>query len=343
MRELTRTRSPGLDTDLILRAAASLVLVLSVLWAAWVDGPLSTRAGASWVPDAPNYYAAGERLNAGHSLYALGPKDRPVVLDSWVPAPLLSPPLIAVVWRPLALFPLDVAVVAWAMFGFLVLIGGSLWLIWKGGRGVSIGVLLLCVPLGLTAWSGNVQSLLTPGLCCVWPWSRANRTGRSGAVVGLGTVAKLAAAPLFAWFIVTRQTRSVRAAVAFASLGLVLGLLGAGLDSHLDYVHVASEVGSAGGTALSAGGLAGLLGVPPALRGLAAPVVLLLGVGAIGATRRRADVAFAIAILVGVAGLTVVNLTNVTMLLAAFVPFGASRRSAEAGGRRASSATRGGD
>src|SRR3954451_3473833 len=56
--------------------------------------------------DATTYLAAGERLNAGHDLYKLGPGDRPVLeIPGLYSAPLLSPPPIAVMWRPIAVVP----------------------------------------------------------------------------------------------------------------------------------------------------------------------------------------------------------------------------------------------
>src|SRR5205823_2822366 len=65
------------------------------------------RAG-SQPGDAYTYLAAGQRLNAGHQLYALSPGDNPVQLNPpyWT-VPLLSPPFMAVLWRPLALLPMD--------------------------------------------------------------------------------------------------------------------------------------------------------------------------------------------------------------------------------------------
>src|SRR5439155_1700663 len=52
--------------------------------------------------DAWNYLAAGERLNAGHPLYSISPGDRPIqLLPPYWTVPLLAPPPIAVVWRPL--------------------------------------------------------------------------------------------------------------------------------------------------------------------------------------------------------------------------------------------------
>ena len=71
--------------------------------------------------DGSNYYAAGERLNAGHQLYQLQAGDRPVANSDqpnpWS-APLLSPPPIAVVWRVLALLPGDLSKYLWA-YGFI--------------------------------------------------------------------------------------------------------------------------------------------------------------------------------------------------------------------------------
>src|SRR5664280_555733 len=64
--------------------------------------------------DSFTYLAAGERLNAGHSLYALMPGDRPVDLHPpfWT-VPFLSPPPMGVVMRPFALLPGDTGAYAW--------------------------------------------------------------------------------------------------------------------------------------------------------------------------------------------------------------------------------------
>jgi Glycosyltransferase family 87 len=306
----------------LLPAAASLILLITVAWAATIDGPLSTSTRPSWVTDAPNYYAAAERLNAGHPLYELGPSDRKLALAGWEPAPLLSPPLIAVAWRPLAGLPIDFTITVWTLIGLLSLIGSCLWLVWRSGPATSIGVLILSIPIGLTAWSGNVQTLLTPALCLAWIWHAGAKPARIGAVAGVGAVLKLASAPLLVWMVVTRQTRALAAFAVFAASAALISVAGAGIASHLDYLRVASEVSRIGGTALSAGGIAALIGVPLELRTFAAPATLALGTAGIVALRHHADRAFSIAIVTGLLGLTVVNLTNVTMLLAAFVPFG---------------------
>ena len=70
------------------------------------------------------YLAAGERLNAGHPLYALSPGDRPLGMQPpyWT-VPLLSPPPIAVLFRPLAALPNELGGDGWwaieiCLFGF---------------------------------------------------------------------------------------------------------------------------------------------------------------------------------------------------------------------------------
>jgi hypothetical protein len=75
----------------------------------------ATYFGRGFVPgDAFTYLAAGERLNAGHMLYALSPGDRPVDLNPpyWT-VPLLSPPPIAVLFRAFAALPPDTGAYAW--------------------------------------------------------------------------------------------------------------------------------------------------------------------------------------------------------------------------------------
>jgi hypothetical protein len=63
--------------------------------------------------DTWNYLAAGERLNAGHSIYALVAGDRPILLEPPSAVPLISPPLVAVLWRPLAFLPDWLGMWAW--------------------------------------------------------------------------------------------------------------------------------------------------------------------------------------------------------------------------------------
>ena len=87
------------------------IVALGVLFAI-----LAVYFERGFVPgDSFTYLAAGERLNAGHPLYALSPGDRPVELHPpyWT-VPLLSPPLVAVLARPFALLSDAGAYLWWA-------------------------------------------------------------------------------------------------------------------------------------------------------------------------------------------------------------------------------------
>jgi len=76
------------------------VRLLIVAWVAfWVILACGLFLGADQI----TYQAAGERRNAGHALYALSAGDRHIAPDPpyWF-VPILYPPLISVIWRPLA-------------------------------------------------------------------------------------------------------------------------------------------------------------------------------------------------------------------------------------------------
>ena len=83
--------------------------------------------------DTYNYYAAGMRLDIGHSIYTLSPGDLPVpILPPYYTVPLLSPPLAAVIWRPLALLPAAPVMYIWWIGGFLALTSAVIAMVWRG-------------------------------------------------------------------------------------------------------------------------------------------------------------------------------------------------------------------
>ena len=88
-------------------AALAVVAIVTSFWVSISDAP---RIAA----DAYTYLAAGERLNAGNHLYELRPGDRWIWINPpfWT-VPLLSPPLIGVLWRPLAALPSDSGLLLW--------------------------------------------------------------------------------------------------------------------------------------------------------------------------------------------------------------------------------------
>ncbi len=307
--------------DRSLAAIAVIVFLLTLAWAAVTSWPGSSP-GLSWIADTHVYRAAGERLNAGHPLYDYEPGDRQLTVDPFrFVGPLLSPPLIAAIWRPLALLPFEPIVFAWWLAGLAVCAGTVLWLVLRGGAPVAIGVLLLVIPLAFTAWSGNVQAFLTPLIAFTWIALERGRLRLAGAAIGVATVLKLSPAFLGWWLLTTRRWSAFRAALAAGMVALALGVLGAGPSAYLDYLDVARTVSRFGGTEASLTGILRAAGASEEVRALVTPIVSVIGVFVIAALRGRPRAGFAAAIVTGVLASTVMNLTNVSLLLAAFVPF----------------------
>jgi len=102
-------------------------------------------------------------------------------------------------------------------------------------------------------------------------------------------------------------------------VSLAVGVLGAGIGAHIDYLHISDAVARGGGIEGSIVGILTSLGASPDLMPLVAPVVSIVGIVAVWALRRRERAAWVVAIATGVFASPIFNLTNVTLLLAAFV------------------------
>ncbi len=311
---------PALGAVRTARITAAIALIVGL---GWVIGNAHPWAGspASWILDTGNYYAAGERLNAGHSLYAYGPGDRHVLdLLFGLPSPYLYPPLIGVLWRPIAAWlPYEPVITAWWAIGLVSFMAFLFWLVRRGGVVTSVGVLLLLVPLVETAWSGNVSTFVT--MAVIGSWLAIGRGSEQpvGAIIGLTSVLKLTPVFLVWWLLVERRWRTLRAAIAAGLVSLAIGVLGAGVVAHLDYLRVSDAVARGGGIEGSLVGILMAMGATPGLMPLVAPIVSILGIAAVWILRNRPREAWAVAIATGVFASPIFNLTNVTILLAAFV------------------------
>jgi hypothetical protein len=214
-----------------------------------------------------NYLAAGERLNAGHPLYALGPGDRHVnIVPPYWTVPLLAPPPIAVFWRPLALLG-EPSMWLWGLAGLAGVIGSAVFL---GRRGTVALALLafLALPLALTALSGNASSLVVPLL--VGTWHFRDRPWVVGTLVAIAGAIKLTPLVLVLWMIATGRWRAVAATLVAGATIFAVSLVGAGPDAYADWWR------SALSAAPSPNSLATLTGLPtPVLAGLLAAPVLV--------------------------------------------------------------------
>ncbi len=212
-----------------------------------------------------NYLAAGERLNAGHQLYALSPGDRPVnIVPPYWTVPLLAPPPIAVFWRPLAALG-EPSMWLWGLAGLAAVVGSAVFL-WR--RGALLVVAVLAVPLALTALSGNASSLVLPAL--IGAWQFRDRPWVVGTLVAVAGAIKLTPLVLVLWMIATGRWRALAATIVAGASIVVVSFLLAGPGAYADWWRSAMTA------APSPNSLPTLLGVPTTVVAavLAVPVLL---------------------------------------------------------------------
>ncbi len=292
--------------------------------------------------DTSNYFAAGQRLNAGHDLYGpLLPTDRPVPgYPKLYPAPILSPPLSAVMWRPLAAFG-DVSMTIWWAVDLALVVILAVWFAMVGRRWTLAGlagILALGLPIAwvlavryrypgyyspvsIAALSGNLNGFIT-GLCVLAWWATGRgRPWLAGAAAGLAAMLKLGPFALVWWLVVRRDWPAVKAfAVTVLALGIV-GLVGAGLDANLAFARLTLSAGVSPSSLSVAWILHTRLGLDPQLANLGTMVTTIVGLALVYATRRQARVSFLLTILVVIYCSPVVLVGNFALLLAAVAPW----------------------
>ena len=308
--------------------------------------------------DTSNYFAAAQRLNAGHNLYGpLLATDRPVPgYPALYPAPILSPPLSAVLWRPLAALG-DVSMTIWWAVDLAFVAILAIWFALIGRR-VTLGGLLVILALGLPiAWvlavryrylgyhspisiaalSGNLNGFIT-GLCVLAWWaSSRGRPWLTGAAAGLAAMLKLGPFALAWWLVVRRDWPAVKAfAATVVALGIV-GLVGAGLDANLAFARLTLSAGVSPSSLSIAWILHTRLGLDSHIANLGTMAATLVGLALVYATRRRARLSFLLTILVVIYCSPVVLVGNFALLLAAVAPWVVPDRAGAAVTRRPAS------
>jgi hypothetical protein len=268
--------------------------------------------------DGVTYLAAAERLNAGHQLYSLELGDRLVygLGSPCCPYPLMSPPPIAVLWRPLALLGPETALLLWDWVNAVAIIVIVGLLLVRRPLTTGILIVVLSLPLAVETLLGNVNGLLLAGLAATWLLGRSGRFATAGAVIGLMAAVKIWPALLLVWFISQGHLRASKGFVASVLVVGVLSLAGAGIPAHLEYLTTIAPATS---------GLASLAELVRAATGVWIPwlayAVLLFGVLEVWALRSRPRLAWAAAVLAMVFGAPVFHAGTLVLLFGALVPW----------------------
>ena len=271
--------------------------------------------------DAIVYLAAGERLNAGHPLYALSPGDRPVELKPpyWT-SPLLSPPLIAVVFRPLALLPPDLGAYVWWALTIAAIAATLVMLLRRSPIATSLAILALTIPIAYEIGVGNVNGLILLGSVVAWVLARDRREVPLGTLVAVMSALKVTPLALGVWVLARGRRDSIVAFIVAGAATVVVSVLGAGLQAHIDYLGIARQTNVGGASDLSLAGYARALGVDAAAAMLLPWAALVVGLVATVALRRRPALSYCAAVLTMVFGSPVVNINTLALLLALLAP-----------------------
>ena len=170
--------------------------------------------------DVQAYYWAGGRLNAGLPLY---PPDQSVSTPLGYP----YPPLLAILFRPLALLPFEAAAAIWE----IVIIASFVLTVWWIGprrRETWLALGMLALPIAWCISIGQAQVVLTMFTAIGAPWS-----------IALAANIKLFPAAIVLWWIGRRDWRNVgRFAAALAVLALLQLILAP--QASLDYLTAIS-------------------------------------------------------------------------------------------------------
>jgi len=221
-------------------------LVLTLLIVRAVPTSFAEPKADAWV-----YLAAGERLNAGHDLYSLVPGDRPVrIVPPLWPSALLSPPPVAVAWRPLALLG-DWAMGLWCAGAIVASLALLAWGVLYGGPWSLAAVVLFGPFLLYAAIPGNANGYLAPLLALAW--LQRHRPWLPALAVVTATAVKVTPVALGPWLL---ERRRLLWAAGISIAGILLTLVGA--------PGAMSEwFGSSGQPVASPLSAAGMLGTDP--------------------------------------------------------------------------------
>ena len=254
--------------------------------------------------DANTYRAAGERLNAGHQLYALEPGDRPVLLVAGYPVPLLSPPPVAAIWRPLAALPFGFAV--WVAAAWIALLGTIVYLVMRIGLPAAVVAAGLAFPIGEQLVAANLTAFMPGALVLVWVF---RQHPRAGAIIGIMAGLKLAPAVMAAWFVGPHGAVGLAWVLAGGVLMAAVSVIGAGVTANVDY---ASIVGTIPPSEMSLSGQTGIGWLSTATSGA--------GMLASALVWRQPRLSFVIGVATLVLASPALHLTTLTLLLGALAP-----------------------
>jgi hypothetical protein len=269
--------------------------------------------------DTQNYILAGLRLNLGHPLYGYGPGDAHVVFAGGADYPLFSPPLIAVLFRPIVLLPANGEYVWWAAMDLLEICAVAA-LARRAPLVIAAALIPLSLSVGMVMWQGNVDCLVVAALVLAWYSLTRRQDRRAALLIALVASLKLTPAILVWWLLVTGRYRAAVIAIGSGVALAVVAMIGSEPLVFCKFLDVTMANVESPSAALGSSGLAAGLGLPVAIVLWMPRVVLVLGVAAMWAFRRRPELSWAVAAVLMWLASPVASLHSPVVLFVALAP-----------------------
>ena len=244
--------------------------------------------------DIHNYILAGERLNAGHPLYTYGPGDERIPSsDGLADYALYSPPLIAVLFRLVVLLPANGLYVWWVAVDALELAAIAM-LIRRAPQLTGLALITLALPIAVLLEFGNVDGLVAFGMLMAWRWLVHGHDQRAAVLIAVLASLKLTPVIFVWWLFVTGRRRAAAVAIGTGVICALVAMVATEPLIMLTFIQVTTTNVARPATDIGAAGIAAVLGLPSELHAWVPRVILVAGVGAMWALRRRPGISFAI-------------------------------------------------
>lgn len=270
--------------------------------------------------DTQNYILAGLRLNVGHPLYGYGPGDVHVVpISGGADYPLFSPPLIAVLFRPIVLLPANGQYIWWVSMDLLEILA-IIALVLRAPLAAGLALIPLSLSVGMAMQVGNVDCLVLPGLLLTWCWLVRGHNDRAGLAIALLASLKLTPVIFVWWLFVTGRRRAAGVAIGCGIALAFVAMLGSEPMIFLRFYEVTMANLLAPASDLGPPGLARAVGLPAVVVAWLPRAVLLGGAAVMWATRRRPGVSWATGACLMWLASPVVALHTLALALVAIAP-----------------------
>jgi len=243
-----------------------------------------------------------------------------VLMPPYWTVPLLYPPFIAVLWRPLALLPGGSSLILWWAAAIVAMGWGLGMAATRPRYVVALVVALLSSAIAAQVLAGNVDVWILVATMVAWRLSDGRHERGVGVLIAVVIAVKLTPVVFAWWLLVERRWSAVRWMCAALFVCGLVSILGAGLGANVEYLRILSQTASAGATPLSLAGIASGLGVPHAVANPLPVAVLGISLIAMLIWRERPIPVFFIAVVASVLGSPVVSNTSYTRLLAVLAP-----------------------